>query len=103
VIACNLKAIGVDERPHYDDLLKRIRLAIREHLEVPDGCAFRLDAKGISLTQTAEWISMERLCCPFLTLQLSASGDQDDWLLTLTGPPGVKALLQAEFLTSSGR
>jgi hypothetical protein len=42
---------------------------------------------------------MERLCCPFLTLQIAASGDRADWLLTLTGPEGVKPLIRAEFPT----
>jgi hypothetical protein len=60
--------------------------------ELPDGYAFKLDSKTISLPEVAEWISMERLCCPFLTLQLSASGDQVDWLLKLTGPKGAKPL-----------
>lgn len=97
VFACNLKAISASERPRYNDLTKRLRNAARNRSELPDGYAFKLDNKTISLPEVAEWISMERLCCPFLTLQLSASGDQADWLLKLTGPPGVKPLLQAEF------
>jgi hypothetical protein len=40
---------------------------------------------------------MERLCCPFLTRQLSTSGNHADCLLKLSGPAGVKALLEAEF------
>jgi hypothetical protein len=48
---------------------------------LPDGYTFKLDSKAISLPEVSEWISMERLCCPFLTLQLSASADQADWSL----------------------
>jgi hypothetical protein len=40
---------------------------------------------------------MERRWCSFLVFQLSASGDMSEWLLNLTGPEGVKALLQIEF------
>lgn len=97
VFACNLKAISAAERPRYTDLMKRLRSAARDRSELPDGYAFKLDSKKVSLPEVAEWISMERLCCPFLTLQLSASGDQPDWLLKLTGPKGVKPLLEAEF------
>lgn len=97
VFACNLKAISAAERPRYSDLMKRLRSATRERSELPDGYAFKVDSKTISLPEVAEWVSMERLCCPFLTLQLSASGDQADWTLKLTGPKGVKPLLQAEF------
>ncbi len=57
----------------------------------------RLDGHVISLPEVAEWISMKRRCCPFLSFQLSTSGNQSDWILKLTGPERVKALLQAEF------
>jgi hypothetical protein len=97
VFACNVKAISAADRPRYSDLVKRIRGAIRERNEISNGYAFKLDSKALTLPETAEWVSMERLCCPFLTLQLSATGNQTDWLLTLTGPAGVKPLLEAEF------
>jgi hypothetical protein len=97
VFACNLKAISTTQRPRYNDLMKRLRSATLDRRELSDDYAFKLDSKAISLPEVAEWVSMERLCCPFLTLQLSASGDQVDWLLNLTGPKGVKPLLQAEF------
>jgi hypothetical protein len=97
VIACNLKAISPAERPRYNHLMKRIRLAVRRRSELRDGYSFDLNGKDISLIEVAEWIGMERLCCPFLTLQLSASGNHSGWILKLNGPPGVKALLQAEF------
>lgn len=99
VIACNLKAIGTSDRPRYNDLTKRLRAATRSRSELPNGYAFKLDGKVINLPEVAEWISMERRCCPFLTFQLLASGDKTDWLLELTGPEGVKALLQSEFPT----
>lgn len=98
VIACNLKAISASERPRYNDLMKRLRAAVRSRRELPDGYALRLDSKAITLSEVAEWMSLERLCCPFFTLQLSASGNEADWLLKLTGPEGVKAFLQTEFL-----
>jgi hypothetical protein len=97
VFACNLKAISAAERPRYNELVKRIRAAIRDRNEISSGYAFKLDSKTVTLPEAAEWIAMERLCCPFLTLQLSAAGNQADWLLTLTGPTGVKQLITAEF------
>jgi len=97
VIACNIKAIGAAERPRYNDLMKRLRTAVLSRGEIVDGYVFKLNGKAITLPEVAEWMSMERLCCPFLTLQLSASGDQGDWVLNLTGPAGAKAVLAAEF------
>jgi hypothetical protein len=99
VFACNLKAISAAERPRYNKLVKRVREAVRDRTEMSNGYAFKLDSKTITLPEAAEWISMERLCCPFLTLQLSAAGNQAHWVLTLTGPEGVKPLIEAEFPT----
>jgi hypothetical protein len=97
VLACNLKAISPAGRPRYNDVVKVLRAAVRGRSEVPGGYTFKLDGKAITLPEVAEWISMERLCCPFLTFRLSASGNHAEWLLQLSGPAGVKALLEAEF------
>jgi hypothetical protein len=97
VFACNLKAISAADRPRYNELVKRVRTAMRDRSEISNGYAFKLDSNAVTLAEAGEWISMERLCCPFLTLQLSASGNRPHWLLTLTGPEGVKPLLDAEF------
>lgn len=102
-LACNLKAIGPGERPRYNELIKRLRAAIRERTDRADGYDFRLDGKSIALPEVADWIRLERLCCPFLNFQLSASGSRPNWVLTLTGPTGVKALLQEEFPASPDR
>ena len=97
VFACNLKAISATDRPRYNELVKRVRAAMHNRSEVSNGYAFKLDSKTVTLSEAAEWISLERKCCPFLTLQLSASGNQSNWVLTLTGPEGAKPLLDAEF------
>ena len=95
--ACNLDAIGSADRPRYVELVKRVRASIRFRSPISTGYIFRLDSQTVSLPEAAEWIAMERRCCPFLTLELSTSGAQPDWTLTLTGPKGVKALLDLEF------
>lgn len=65
--------------------------------DVSDGYAFDLESQAVTLPEVAEWIAMERLCSPFLTLQVSASGHQPQWFLQLTGPEGVTPLLDREF------
>lgn len=49
-----------------------------------------VNVKSSLCPKLLKWVSMERLCCPFLKLQLSGSGNQTDSLLTLTGSIGVK-------------
>ena len=97
VFACNLKAIPAAKRPHYNDLTKRLWSAARDRKELPDGYAITLDGKAIRQTEIADWIRMERLCCPFLSLDVTASAHPGGWTLKLTGPEGVKTFLQAEF------
>jgi hypothetical protein len=97
VLACDLKAIDPAERPRHRDLTELLRGAVQGRSELPDGYALRLDGSKIRLTEAAEWIALERLCCPFLTFELSVPGGQSGWFLKLTGPKGVKAILEAEF------
>ncbi len=73
--------------------MERLRAAIRRRDERTDGYVFGLDSKVLSLAELTEWVGMERLCCPFLFFQISASGDS----LQLTGPPGVKPIIAAAF------
>ena len=97
IIACNLNVLGIAARARYHGLVKRLRDAVRERSELPTGYAFRLEAAAITLPEVAEWMEMERLCCPFLSLQLSTVGNQADWKLNLTGPEDVKPILEGVF------
>jgi hypothetical protein len=94
-IACNIAVISAVDRPRHNDLIKRLRLAVEDQSELPDGYTYKLNTKKITLPEVAEWITMERLCCPFLTFQLDVKGDASQ--LTLRGPAGAKAILREEF------
>ncbi|MFN3325387.1 MAG: hypothetical protein ACK5AZ_17980 [Bryobacteraceae bacterium] len=97
VLACNANAITAAERPRYRELLTKLRLATRARRELPDGYAFRLMEKSISLADVAEWIRMERLCCPFLVFHLELAGSAEEMELVLRGPSGTKAILESVF------
>jgi hypothetical protein len=56
-----------------------------------DGYMYTLDSQYVTVPEVDEWITMEALCCPFLTF---AHGDGQ---LTLRGPEGAKAVLREEF------
>jgi hypothetical protein len=93
VLACNAKAISVEDRPRYRELAAKLRSSLSDRRELRDGYSFRLSEKGITLVEVAEWIRMERLCCPFLRFQLEVKGAGTDMSLALRGPSGVKAIL----------
>jgi hypothetical protein len=94
VFACHLKAIPAADRPCYRELLRSIRTAMRDRIEISNGYVFKLDSKAMGLHEAAECISMERLCCPFLLLQVSASGNQAYWLSDADRPGRSEAATQ---------
>jgi len=99
-IACNLNAIAQADRPRYKDLMKRLRSAVREHRAISDGLEIQIDGDMFSVAEIGEWIALERLCCPFLTLQVTTPENHPHPLLTVTAPEGVMPILEAEFLPS---
>jgi hypothetical protein len=95
VLVCNSQAISAVQRPRYNDLVSRLRAAMRDCSELPDGYIYSLDSAKITLPEVSEWIAMERLCCPFLVFQLEGAGKA--FRLTMRGPDGSKAILREEF------
>jgi hypothetical protein len=45
----------------------------------------------------ANFITLERICCPFLNFRISVSADSDEIELALIGNEDVKAFLRSEF------
>ena len=94
-VACNLNAISPAQRSRYRDLGEKLRRAIQHRSELSSGYTYELDAETITLLEAAQWITMERLCCPFLTFSLKV-GD-DAFRLTISGPDPSKAILLNAF------
>ncbi len=96
-LSCTLSALNDRDRQRHGELLGRLRAAIAERRELPDGYAFNLGA-GLPLADLAEWISLERRCCPFFGFTVEAKPGQDDLWLHLTGGGDVKAFIRAVVL-----
>src|SRR5207248_2763350 len=92
LIACNMAAIGSVQRTRYDVLMQRLRASIQGRREIADGYTFKMDPKGITMTELGEWITLERLCCSFLTFKVEVK-DDGATLLSMRGPEGTKAVL----------
>jgi hypothetical protein len=95
-LACNLNAIPAEELPRYRDLLTRLRASIAQRTELPFGYSYSLNTGSISLPELADWVTLERLCCPFLNFLIEIDADGGVHL-TVRGPKGVKAVLEEEF------
>ena len=95
-IACNLSAMSSEQRARYQDLRRWLRGAARRMEDLPAGYALGFDAGGETLGMLAEFIGLERLCCPFFDLGIELrAGDERAWL-KLTGPESAKAVLRSE-------
>lgn len=64
--------------------------------ELADGYRFRYPGSAEWVLRLAEFITLERLCCPFFTFALEVTPDESEACLTITGSPQAKALLALE-------
>lgn len=91
-IVCTPSAMG-DDWDHHVGVIHRWQDAIVEVVELPNGYAFRFPAQTDLLMTLAEFVTRERLCCPFFTFQIEVNPAGELWL-RLTGPAGTKLLIE---------
>jgi hypothetical protein len=91
-IACVLDALTAEQKLRQRDLVSRLRSALTEVEETADG--FRARPGDVSLVEIAEWIALERRCCPFVRFTLEVEGE--DTIVAVSGPEGTKAIFAAE-------
>jgi hypothetical protein len=96
-IACNLGALDEGQRERRAELAVRLQSSVREIVQIADGYAFRLQSNDKILLEIAEFVSLERRCCPFLNFQISLNEGDDAITFRLSGRDGVKEFLAAEF------
>jgi hypothetical protein len=65
--------------------------------EVENGYAFIFPNESELISKIADFISHERLCCPFLKFSLTITSNNEPMSLSLTGPIGTREFLRAEF------
>ncbi len=92
-LVCNLNVFTPEDRIRHDAAAHSVFTQVEETRELDTGYAFRLPVHLLQIA--AEFVSLERLCCSFLQFGLQLSSDGVLWL-SLTGPEGVKHLLNAE-------
>jgi hypothetical protein len=95
--ACSLTALTAEQRKRHAELRKTLSQSITEIQELPDGYAFRLPDDAKTILATAEFITYEKLCCPFFKFNLEIGSDGKPVWLKLTGREGVKQFLKTEF------
>lgn len=96
-VACRPGALSKDDRERSRILRESVSKSITRKTELPSGYSFRLPADPGVFRRAAEWITLERRCCPFLTFDLRwGPGDDTPPSLAIMGPTGTKDFLAAE-------
>lgn len=95
-IACKLTALTTEQRARRQALVQQMRGATQEIRELSDGYAFRYSANSALCLTIAEFMTLERLCCPFFSLRLELEREDGPLWLQITGREGVKQFLRVE-------
>jgi hypothetical protein len=102
--ACNALALSPEVRKrHFEELgpaLLKLKKSIRE---LPDGYELELPADNKSYQLLTEWAFQERLCCPFIDIDLRFDRENGPLWLRLTGRPGTKEFIKEEFDLANSR
>ena len=73
---------------------------IEETRELPNGYEFRFADETDVLKRLADFVSLEKLCCPFLRFEVEAESGRVS--LRLTGRDGVKEFIREEISGLTG-
>jgi len=92
-IACNMKALTIEQRKQLEQIGDHVISAVTESRELNDGYAFRVDPGQASLMDVARWLDLWRRCCPFYDFQIDFHAADASLWLTVKGRPGVKAYI----------
>jgi hypothetical protein len=94
---CNVAGLNAEQRQRYTALIKKLNSGKQEVKELADGYAFRFSAESTTVQDLAEFITYERLCCPFFDFELAVEREGGPAWLRLKGREGVKEFIRIEF------
>lgn len=94
-IACQLHALDAGGRRRQKELLEKLRSVVLKTEERSDGFEFQLPSDRAVFLELAEWVGLERVCCPFAAFAIEWRRDDTLWV-RITGGAGAKEVLAAE-------
>jgi hypothetical protein len=96
-LACNMDVFTSAQRESHVQTTTELIQAVQSIQEVGNGYEFRFPNQTEFISKIAEFISNERLCCPFLNFSFNIVSNSEPVSLSLTGPIGTQEFLRAEF------
>jgi hypothetical protein len=96
--ACNRAALTTQARKrHFDELSPVLRARKKSIRELRDGFEFEFPPDTTTFQLVSEWVSGERLCCPFFDIDVHVEREGGALWLRLTGREGVKQFIRSDF------
>ena len=96
-LVCNMDVFTSAQRESHIQKSAELVQSVQRVQEVENGYEFTFPGKDDLILRIGEFISNERLCCPFLKFSLNIASDSEPISLSLTGPLGTQEFLRAEF------
>ena len=96
-LACDMSVFTPAERELHIQTTKDLFQSLQNLHKAENGYEFRFPNTSEIIVDMAEFISRERLCCPFLEFILKVSPGNEYITLLLTGPEDTQEFLRAEF------
>ncbi len=96
-LVCNMDVFTSTQREAHIQTTTELIQAVQSVQEVKNGYEFTFPNETEFISKIAEFISNERLCCPFLKFTLNILSNREPVSLSLTGPLGTQEFLRAEF------
>lgn len=97
MLAYNLQALSPEEWTRHRVVTDALHAAILDTRMLEEGLALRFPTDAAHITLLSEFITRERLCCPFLRFTLDLECECEALWLHLTGRAGVREILLQEF------
>lgn len=96
-LVCNMDVFTPSQREAHIRTTTELIHAVQNVQEIENGYEFTFPNEADFIARIAEFISNERLCCPFLKFTLNVFSNLEPVSVSLTGPNGTQEFLLAEF------
>lgn len=96
-LACNMDVFTSVQRENHIQTTMQLIQGLQSVEELKNGYKFIFPNETVLISKITEFISNERLCCPFLEFNLNIRSNSEPISLSLIGPAGTQEFLQAEF------
>jgi len=91
---CDLSALDDTQRKRRALLAEWLQVGTVEIDELPEGYAFHLDPVSLVAQHVDEFMALEKLCCPFVRLEVRKAGAV---VVEIGGGTQIKTFVAAQF------